>query len=67
MQGDLRRGVIDLTRLEAQCGRIGQQTDQDGCGWCRDESGLLPSIEDVSGATESMCPHSVRLIMQGDI
>jgi len=31
-QGDLRRGVIDLTRLEAQCGRIGQQTGQDGRG-----------------------------------
>ena len=44
-QGDLRRGVIDLTRLEAQCGRIGQQTGQDGCGWCRDESRfLLPSM-----------------------
>ena len=40
-QGDLRRGVIDLTRLEAQRGRIGQQTGQDGRGWCRDESGLL--------------------------
>ena len=33
---------------------------QDGGGWCRDESGS--SIEDVSGATESMCPHSIRLV-----
>ena len=31
-QGDLCRGVIDLTRLEAQRGRIGQQTGQDGRG-----------------------------------
>src|SRR6266851_8758869 len=40
-QGDLRGSIIDLAGLEAQRGRIGQQTGQDGRGWCRDESGLL--------------------------
>ena len=40
-QGNLRGRLIDLTRLEAQRGGIGQQTGQDGRSWCRDESGLL--------------------------
>ena len=41
VQGDLRGGLIDLTHLEVQRGRIGQQAGQDGGGRCRDESGLL--------------------------
>src|SRR6266446_2188525 len=53
-QGDLRRGVIDLTRLEAQRGRIGQQTGQDrrlGIAsrgtvqrWCRGSSRMRPYV-----------------------
>ena len=43
VQGDLRGGLIDLTHLEVQRGRIGQQAGQDGGGRCRDESDLLLS------------------------
>jgi hypothetical protein len=44
-QGELRRGGIERTRREAPRGRLGQQTGQDGRGWCREESGLLlPSL-----------------------
>ena len=54
-QGDLRCGIVDVTRLEAQRGGIREQASQDGGGRCRDESRfLLPSMLAVR-------PRSVRV------
>ena len=50
-QGDLRGDLIDLTHLEVQRGRIGQQAGQDGESLSRDESGFLLPI------TRSLEPH----------
>src|SRR5207302_10956565 len=44
-----------LAGFEMQQGRIGEQTGQDGGGWCRDESGLLLPW------TRSLGPRSVRV------
>ena len=53
-QGDLCRGVIDGTRLEVQHGGLREQTSQDGCGWCRDASGLLLPLR-MSLGQRSVC------------
>ena len=55
-------GVIDRPRLEAQERGLRDQAGKDGHGWWRDESASPPSIEDVSGATGSRYPHSLRLV-----